>query len=458
MLKTADMKYYHAVFIIISFLFGCSHAVFADIVINEVAWMGTITSTNDEWIELYNNGTSPVTLDGWTLKATDGSPSISLAGTISAGGFFLLERTDDSTIPNIPAGMIYSGALSNTGEILTLVNNTEQSVDTVSMSSGWTAGNATSKETMQRTLAGIWITAQSTPGAVNATTDTGSDNQSNDNDPINPPPTVPSDDTAEELVIKVEPDPIYSSRMVLPGIVVQQVPVEFSSEVKLNGKYNDLRGRFEWTTGDGASFTFYRSTPFSYTYQEPGEYVVMLRYYSNTFKEKPDTIHQKTITVIPASVEVKDNQGNGSITLINHSKDDIDLGDWTLVRGNAKFIIPKYTILSKDKSITISSSTHKMYTPGKSVLMTPTQHIVNNSLHKNSNTKYVYTPESSVIEIPVDTKELFIEPNDITTIHTPSTNSRVIIFVMLLIILIVGALVGMKFIFNEPKSIPEPEI
>ena len=25
-----------------------------DVVINEVAWMGTVNSANDEWIELYN--------------------------------------------------------------------------------------------------------------------------------------------------------------------------------------------------------------------------------------------------------------------------------------------------------------------------------------------------------------------------------------------------------------------
>jgi hypothetical protein len=37
------------------------------VVISEIAWMGTSTSANDEWIELYNNSASPVSLSGWLI-------------------------------------------------------------------------------------------------------------------------------------------------------------------------------------------------------------------------------------------------------------------------------------------------------------------------------------------------------------------------------------------------------
>lgn len=33
----------------------CSTANSSDVVINEIAWMGTTTSANDEWIKLHNN-------------------------------------------------------------------------------------------------------------------------------------------------------------------------------------------------------------------------------------------------------------------------------------------------------------------------------------------------------------------------------------------------------------------
>ena len=48
----------------------------SNIIINEVAWMGTTASANSEWIELYNPSNSEVDLTGWTLEAQDGAPNI----------------------------------------------------------------------------------------------------------------------------------------------------------------------------------------------------------------------------------------------------------------------------------------------------------------------------------------------------------------------------------------------
>ncbi|MGC9024294.1 MAG: lamin tail domain-containing protein [Chloroflexia bacterium] len=122
-----------------------------DVVINEVAWMGTAYDANDEWIELYNNTAAPIDLTGWTLRAADGTPNITLVGTIPAHGYFLLERTDDTTIPDIPADQTYTGALGNTGEVLTLRDAGGNVVDTANGDGGgWPAGNNTTKQTMER--------------------------------------------------------------------------------------------------------------------------------------------------------------------------------------------------------------------------------------------------------------------------------------------------------------------
>jgi phosphatidylserine/phosphatidylglycerophosphate/cardiolipin synthase-like enzyme len=90
------------------------------VVINEVAWAGTFASHYDEWIELYNNSDQDVDLRGWMLVAADGTPAIQLEGSIPPEGFYLLERTDDGTIANVPADHIYTGALENAGESLHL--------------------------------------------------------------------------------------------------------------------------------------------------------------------------------------------------------------------------------------------------------------------------------------------------------------------------------------------------
>ena len=111
--------------------------------INEIAWSGTPASANDEWIELLNDNTDSVSLENWTLISADGAPSILLSGTIEADGFFLLERTDDSSVPNIEADQVYTGSLSNTGEELILKDSENNEI--------------------QRTPSGIWPAGESTP-------------------------------------------------------------------------------------------------------------------------------------------------------------------------------------------------------------------------------------------------------------------------------------------------------
>jgi len=132
------------------FPFSISSVNSSDVIINEIAWMGTEVSFNNEWIELYNNTNQAINLDGWILKADDGLPNINLAGTIPANGFFILERTDDNALPEISANQIYTGALDNNGENLKLYDNLGNLIDSVDCSDGWFAGDNLIKQTMER--------------------------------------------------------------------------------------------------------------------------------------------------------------------------------------------------------------------------------------------------------------------------------------------------------------------
>jgi len=118
-----------------------------DVVINEIAWMGTAASSSDEWIELANNTDQVIDLTGWSLAAADGTPTIALSEIIPAAGFILLERTDDTCVFDIAADLIYgtnyySWALGNSGEHIFLKDAAGQVVDEVNAGSGWFAGAA----------------------------------------------------------------------------------------------------------------------------------------------------------------------------------------------------------------------------------------------------------------------------------------------------------------------------
>jgi hypothetical protein len=119
-----------------------------DVVLGEIAWMGTTASPADEWIELYNNTSSAVGLSGWTLSSADGTPSIPLSGSIPGGGYFLLERTDDATVPGVSADRTYGGGLGNHGEGLILRDATSSLVDRVDCTLGSFAGHAEARVLM----------------------------------------------------------------------------------------------------------------------------------------------------------------------------------------------------------------------------------------------------------------------------------------------------------------------
>jgi hypothetical protein len=124
-----------------------------NVVINEVAWMGTQASTFDEWIELYNSTANAIDLSGWTL--TDGDDiNKTLSGVIPPGGYFLLERTNETTVNDIPSDLTYTGGLGNAGETLTLKTPDGVVIDTANGNGGvWPAGaNVTGTPTVRLTM------------------------------------------------------------------------------------------------------------------------------------------------------------------------------------------------------------------------------------------------------------------------------------------------------------------
>ncbi|HVZ11397.1 MAG TPA: lamin tail domain-containing protein [Candidatus Paceibacterota bacterium] len=125
-----------------------------EIVINEIGWMGTEASATDEWLELYNVTDRQISLEGWHVTAADGSPNIVLKGTIGPHVYYLVERTDDSTISDISADLTTAfgknGSIGNNGEKLSLVSSVGSVIDEVSAEDGWFAGDNSTKASMER--------------------------------------------------------------------------------------------------------------------------------------------------------------------------------------------------------------------------------------------------------------------------------------------------------------------
>jgi len=130
------------------------------VIINEIAWMGTAASASDEWIELYNQTGKEVSFTDWGIYKGGGVSLLGLSGSIPAGGYYLIERTDDTTVNDTTADLVTpfsAGGLTNGGEVLTLARVSGGATTTIDKTpalsdcgGGWCAGNNTSKKTMER--------------------------------------------------------------------------------------------------------------------------------------------------------------------------------------------------------------------------------------------------------------------------------------------------------------------
>lgn len=107
------------------------------VVINEVAWSGTRYSANHEWIELFNNTAAPISLNGWLLEiAANSITTVTLSGTISAQGYFLLQRQSGTFSSGATADQTASFSLPNTGARLRLIDVRRTVVDTLVYGNG----------------------------------------------------------------------------------------------------------------------------------------------------------------------------------------------------------------------------------------------------------------------------------------------------------------------------------
>ena len=137
-----------------------NEALKSPVIINEVSWMGTSNSSSDEWIELKNITDQDVSLKEYQLLDKDNQIKVIFGNEdlIPANGFYLLERTNDDTVPGIKADKIYAGALSDTNESLRLFNQNCKLVDGVLSNPNWPAGDSLNKKSMERKSDLSWRT------------------------------------------------------------------------------------------------------------------------------------------------------------------------------------------------------------------------------------------------------------------------------------------------------------
>lgn len=327
----------------------------AAVSVTEVAWMGDSVSANNEWIELYNSGSSVIDVTGWSLSDS-ANLSIVLAGSISAGEYVLLERNRSSEAYLVkPPFLVYTGALVNTGATLVLRQADNSIADQVSGGANWETigGNNTTKETAQYTSQG-WITATPTPGKIatgvvpdpdteaeeDEIEDTGDTNDSENETDTSASKTSNSSETVRLELSPVTLDvvvDVQSVAYVNQPVVMTATPQDISRSLIPSLQY-------EWNFGDLATGHGQIST---HVYRYPGKYVVTL--YASYNRQVSLTRHE--ITILPVSMSVTRNE-SGDIQINNDSLYDVDVSGYQL-QGTKNVIFPPRSIMLPRSTVTI---------------------------------------------------------------------------------------------------------
>lgn len=354
------------------------------VVINEVAWMGTKASSNDEWIELYNYGDAKISLEGWTIKAKDGAPQIILQGYIYPHSLYLIERTSSTTVSDIDGDFAGSfgknGNISNNGEDLELIDENGVVVDRVYFSSGWPYGSASPDyKSMERidpqkdgsdaqnwqSNDGLKINGKDasnfpifgTPKQENSVyfkKNAGESNQTQQN-----AEEIKNDSLNQNKELTISYNSSYYNsfnkntiKAVAGGnrIAVAGANIDFKGEaIGLKNEPLTENVRFVWSFGDGS---FKEGKNISHIYFFPGEYITVLDVASGEYAASDRVL----VKVVQNKIKISEiSPFNSWIELHNGSDETIDVSFWILESESKKFIFSNNTFIKPRAFLVISS-------------------------------------------------------------------------------------------------------
>ncbi len=362
----------------------------ASIRLTEIAWMGTTESSFCEWFELYNDGTDAVNLAGWKLYEDNGNQTIfTLTKSVNSQGYLLVERTTPSCpdpVPNVndEAGSFGGSGFSNTGENLLLKDAQGSIIQMLDFSSGWPAGDATTKQTMQWNGSG-WVTATATPKAP----------ASGGGEVDLPPQSNPSTAwSAPQVVPHIE--------LNIPKTIYATVASEYSQKTFL--EYGEAyNGVFLWNMGDGTVYKSDRPSNVNHTYKYPGDYTITFAYYRTPYDTKPILFESQERPVISPTVSLRIISGKG-FEFSNSGSTTVDLSGWVVVLPDTTVELPPFTIIAPKKIVLMPFGVFGLSTSYKQgTLQTPQRVAVSSSSNSKeiiplakSNVIYNVDPTASV--------------------------------------------------------------
>ncbi|MFA6354398.1 MAG: lamin tail domain-containing protein [Candidatus Paceibacterota bacterium] len=319
-----------------------------EIILNEIAWMGTDVNSNDEWLELKNNSAKEINLGGWQIKNQKDNLRISFTENkiLPSGGFFILERTDDSSVPAVAADFIYSGAMSNDGEWFRIFDGKCKVVDEINASLGWGrfGGENSPKKTLERNLYDLnWHTssiAGGTPRIKNSEMVLVSSTAS----AVSPSeaPAAPSQPQTSSTIPAVAPTIIVSEVMVGSSA---SAGYEFIEIYNYGSEVMDLTGwAIKKKSSSGSESSLVSASRLQGKTVAPGKYILLAHEEEYTGPVSADVLWPKSYTLAYT---------NNAVVVYDSSGQVADQASWTEIPKDQSY---ERATLTKETAFTLQAN------------------------------------------------------------------------------------------------------
>jgi len=307
----------------------------ASLEVTEVMYNPTV-KTDHLWIKVFNNSDSDVNLAGWSVADYDGTAwhyhaiNADSSSMLSAGSYATIAKASATTLnafktknPDI-TDLLFYGNLTIENEGTIGVSLDKKSVIGKLLYGGEIATTVDIPE------------AGDIPEDIVSVTSSSNSSSSSTKD--------------YEKILKI------NTKIISPKIAVAGIPISISSLTTTNRNETYNFGKFVWNFGDGMSKEVKESEPFDYIYNYPGDYILSLSYFDNSFTKVSDAISRVNIKVIPSDIYISSvgSESDPYIEIENKSKYEVLLSGWIVKGGDKSFIFPEDTTLMQGKKIKLS--------------------------------------------------------------------------------------------------------
>ena len=334
------------------FLFFGSNLAEANMAINEIMYAPS-SGSEHEWVEIFNNGASPVSLTNYRFFHGEMSSPLSLkkgnSATLSPSTYAIIAKSlPDYGWLNF-SGPIFSASTlslpdSGGNTSIAISDPNKKILDSVTydpaLGGGKNSGNSLAK------VNGVWKGASPSPGAANQNTSASSNTRT----------AGSSAQSVSETKAKTESSKI-KVKISAKTLAFTGMPVLFSASATGYAGERLFYGKYFWNFGDGDSKVVRteEAAEFPHTFFYESEYPVSLQYSQNYYSTNVDASNSVIIKVVKPDISISKvgRENDFFIEVSNNTDYEADISKWFLLSGSKSFTFPGNSILQPKKKIVL---------------------------------------------------------------------------------------------------------